>query len=201
MRNNASTGTILIDSNTTCPLECRYCARQHRRKDGLKPSNGNHTMTLDELKLLATRHTSFSFNGQMSDPIFNPHILDMLSYLHEKGARCSIHTAATSNKFKLDWYKKAFCANPNAEWVFGMDGLPGFSEFHRVNQDSSFLWEVMSAGAKMGIKVVWQYILFSYNEHDINEAREMANEAGISLQLVMSSRFTDNDILKPKMTL
>jgi hypothetical protein len=45
----------------------------------------------------------------------------------------------------------------------------------------------------------WQYIIFSYNENDIDEARKIAQNNGVNLNLTYSSKwFSEDDPLMPK---
>ena len=45
---------------------------------------------------------------------------------------------------------------------------------------------------------VWQYIVFSYNEDNIEEAKKMARRAGVTFLLLQSSRWnSENDPLRP----
>jgi len=52
--------------------------------------------------------------------------------------------------------------------------------------------------AKMGLLVKWQYLIFSYNENDIEEAKQMAKDNNLILELQKSSRFWKDDPLMPK---
>ena len=74
----------------------------------------------------------------------------------------------------MDWYVKAFNANPNATWYFGLDGLPEESHKYRVNQDGVKLFEVMKMAVDMGMNVVWQYLVFDYNKDHIKEAKSLS---------------------------
>ena len=49
----------------------------------------------------------------------------------------------------------------------------------------------------MGIECVWQYIIFRYNENDIEEAAKMSKDINVRLMLQISNRFTENDPLRP----
>ena len=50
----------------------------------------------------------------------------------------------------------------------------------------------------MGIDTHWQYIIFKYNENDIEEAAKMAEDAGIVFTIVKSTRWDKPfDPLKP----
>jgi hypothetical protein len=49
----------------------------------------------------------------------------------------------------------------------------------------------MKMGVAMGHPIVWQYIIFGYNEHEIERAKEMAEENGITLLLINTNRGFD----------
>ena len=45
----------------------------------------------------------------------------------------------------------------------------------------------------------WQYIIFDYNEHNVDKAKEMAAENDVAIMFTQSSRWkTNKDTLKPK---
>jgi sulfatase maturation enzyme AslB (radical SAM superfamily) len=118
--------------------------------------------------------------------------------IHKKSIKVEIHTAA-SQKSKA-WYIKCFKANPLAEWLFGIDGLPEESNLYRINQDGEKLFNIMIESKKyLQQTPVWQYIAFSYNEDHIEQAKKLAKENGVRFMLLQSSRWTDNnDPYKPK---
>ena len=48
-------------------------------------------------------------------------------------------------------------------------------------------------------KPIWQYIVFSYNENDIETAKQIAKKEGLIFRLLLSKRFDyKDDQLKPK---
>jgi hypothetical protein len=51
----------------------------------------------------------------------------------------------------------------------------------------------MVQGAAEGNNVYWQYIVFSYNENDIEEAEKMAIDNGITFMMTESSRWLSKD--------
>ena len=53
----------------------------------------------------------------------------------------------------------------------------------------------MSLASSEGIDCVWQYIVFRYNENDIEEATRMAKDINVQLEIQISNRF-----FKKKMT-
>ena len=71
---------------------------------------------------------------------------------------------------------------------------------YRINQDGEKLFRMMQVARPiLKQKPVWQYIVFSYNENNIEEAVKMAKEIDVKFMLLYSSRWRgDNDPLKPK---
>ena len=43
----------------------------------------------------------------------------------------------------------------------------------------------------MGHVIVWQYIIFGYNEHEVERAKEIAEKEGITLLLIKTNRGFD----------
>ena len=64
----------------------------------------------------------------------------------------------------------------------------------------------MKLGARMGIDIIWQYIVFNYNQDHIEQAKKMSEDDGIEFKLSFSDRWkvvptahgTDASDLKPR---
>lgn len=189
--------TINIDISFRCPLECPRCQRQTYFKDrGLKVHG--YDLSLNEIEKLSNFFTRFAFCGQLSDPVHHPKFPEILKILHKKNVRCEIHNAASQKS--IDYYIECFKANPNAEWVFALDGLPKDSHKYRINQNGEKMFQIICESKKYLKRApIWQYIVFSYNENDIETAQELAKKNGITFLLLQSSRWlSDDDPYKPK---
>ena len=57
---------------------------------------------------------------------------------------------------------------------------------------------MMKLGAEVGCNIVWQYIVFNYNQDHIEQARQMAKDDGLEFKLSFSSRWEWNDMEKYK---
>tara|TARA_Y100000296_G_scaffold79001_1_gene102424 strand:- start:924 stop:1592 length:669 start_codon:yes stop_codon:yes gene_type:complete len=187
--------SINIDCTFRCPLECPKCQRQSIIKASFKVP-GQDMPWGDFIKLAKFFKTKLFFCGQISDPIFHPNMIEMLKWCYENNKAIKLNTAASQKPIR--WYEKAFDANPKARWTFGVDGLPKDSHKYRINQDGPKLFEVMKIGVKKGMIILWQYIVFNYNENDIEEARKMAKDNGINFDVVYSGRWSLEDKFKPK---
>lgn len=189
---------MTMDMGTRCTLECVGCMRMSNAHRNLpRGGTGRDMTTLDFAKVLKY-YKRFTFNGQLSDPIFNPHLEKMLTMMVsdipvDQMHLSSVHTAATAKNIKEADYVRLFRANPHIRWIFGIDGLPDESRQYRKNQDSNFLFWIMTIAAEMGIPTTWQYIVFSFNEGSISRARDLAKQFNLTLEVVESSRWNAED--------
>ena len=188
---------INIDISNRCPLECMRCQRQTNfTLEGRKVYGRDATM--DEIRKLSDYFSSFNFCGQLSDPVHHPHFVEILEYLYKKDIQVTVHNASSQKPMK--WYIKAFQAHPKAKWIFAIDGLPEESNMYRINQDGVKMFEVAKE-AKKHLKQTpsWQFIVFSYNEHNLEKAKQMAIDEGLMFIVLHSSRWmSENDPLRPK---
>ena len=183
---------INLDITHRCTLQCQRCNRAIFAARGQKVPGED--MTMENFKKVIDYFEEVYFCGQISDPIFHPQFIEFLKLL--KGRKTVIHTAASHKK--EEWYKKAFEANTDAYWTFGIDGLPKDSHKYRINQDGEHLFKMACMAAKIVDKVKWQYIVFNYNENNIEEARQMAKDNNLIFEVQKSSRFWEGDPLMPK---
>lgn len=190
---------LTCDISSICTLECPACLRTTYRNNGLHPGHNGGNLTKEQFDKIFDWYDWFNFCGQVSDPIFNPDLEYFLDKSFKAGKHIRINTAATAKNKGLDWYKRMFDAHPEAKWTFGIDGLDDKSEWHRINQDSELIFNAMKlASTYPDMDVVWQYIIFSFNENDVDEAIALADELGVTIRVDLTSAFGDLDYLKPK---
>lgn len=186
---------INVDIAYRCALDCPRCQRWRVYRKNNKKVPG-YDMSVDEFKKIISHFKYVNFCGQYSDPVHNPQFIDFLKICKDNNITVSIHNAS-SIKSK-EWYIKAFEANPDAKWLFGIDGLPQESHNYRINQDGVKLYNIMLESKKyLNKKPVWQYIVFSYNENHVENAKKMADKDDVYFCLVRSSRWDRDDPLMP----
>tara|TARA_X000001036_G_scaffold225601_1_gene211101 strand:+ start:142 stop:765 length:624 start_codon:yes stop_codon:yes gene_type:complete len=182
---------INLDITHRCTLQCKRCNRAIFARHNVKVPGQD--LSVKDYKKILSFFKEVYFCGQISDPIFHPKFIEFLELGKEHNI--IVHTAASHKP--ESWYKKAFEANKNALWTFGIDGLPKDSHKYRVNQDGEKLFKMACMASKMGLWVKWQYIVFKYNENDIETARQMAKKHNMIFEVQKSSRFFEEDDLKP----
>jgi MoaA/NifB/PqqE/SkfB family radical SAM enzyme len=201
--------TINIDTTHRCLLQCPYCTRQSEWGNG-KEFVKTYQAMYGDLKTkdaidMANTFQSLSFCGQISDPIYHSNFLDVIEAINAgtKIKHIEIHTNGHGKK--EEWWEKLLeltnSGNYWVDFVFGIDGIDEKTGYHRVNQSFDSAWNAMKYCAennKENGNVIWQYIVFEYNENDIPKAIEIANDNGIKFQLLKSSRFNmENSPLAP----
>ena len=182
---------VNLDITHRCALECPRCPRQTMFKNNGLAVPGQDLSDESFEKILAhMKH--IDFEGQYSDPVHHPRFIHFLQRCYETGTTAEIHNASSTKSLK--WYQKAFEANPDAQWIFSIDGLPKDSHIYRINQDGEKLFNIMKEAKKyLNTTPAWQYIIFRYNQHDIQEAAELAESEGFIFYTIKSSRWSGPD--------
>ena len=185
--------SINLDISNKCTLLCPFCLRQD--PEFKKHKSLTSDMTLKQFIKIAKSFKNLGLCGQISDPIFNKQLINMLKFSYKNNNFISIHTAA--NHPNQNWYEEAFKANPNAHWTFAIDGLPSKDNPNRINQKPILLFNTMILAKYMNIKCYWQCIIFSFNEKDLEQIQNLAKKINVPLTLIYSNRFTEDSKLKP----
>jgi len=183
-----------MDLSHRCILRCPQCLRQ--KVEGLPRIARSFDIDPNEFrKILSYYEHQITFCGQISDPIYHPQFLTFLEMMDGLGKGLRVATNGTNDKSgNMDdkWWEKAYSYGLGENcWYFGVDGLDEKSELYRIGSNFEQVWETMKMGVAMGHPIVWQYIIFGYNEHEIERAKEMAEEEGITLLLINTNRGFD----------
>ena len=188
---------VHIDLSHRCPLKCSRCQRQMWYSGKFYDKVIGSDLPMRTIQMLVNKFKFISFSGQLSDPIHYPKFIEVLELCKFYKRKVLVQTASS---FKpMSWFKKAFEAYPEADWRFGLDGLPEESHKYRVNQDGKKIFKVMLEAKKILTKApIWQYIVFKYNETHQRQAKRMAKENGLRFVIMKSSRWlSKNDPLLP----
>ena len=185
---------INLDVTNVCSLKCPGCTRQKDYKN--KPLPGEE-LDIESWEKITDYFDRIYLCGQVSDPTHHNNFFTLLKIALRKNVALRISVAAS---FRSEsWFTRAFLLTKghNVEWVFGIDGLPADSHKYRINQDGEKLYSIMKKCASMGHKTFWQYIVFNYNEKDIDTCVSMAKDINVTFQEILSSRWEGIEHYKP----
>jgi len=190
-----------IEPTNMCTLRCPQCSRTDfisKFPNAWKNTNLN----LDDLKkFLDIDITGFQFTlcGNYGDPIYYPKIFELLRYLKDNNSHISISTNG-SYKSADWWLQLSDIIDAGDKVTFGIDGMPENFTQYRINAD----WESIKTGiqllTKTNITTEWQFIPFSFNENDIDDAKKLSEDMGIDIFKILHSdrHDTNSEWLSPK---
>jgi hypothetical protein len=185
-----------IDTSHRCIFRCPQCIRQ--KTSSQEQIRRSFDLEEDQFKkILKYYDHGITFCGQISDPIYHPKFLNLLKMCN--GQRKAIRIATVGSGKSDAWWDEAYSygVGENA-WYFGVDGIDEKSELYRVGSNFQDVWKRMKQGRDLGHVIVWQYIIFGYNEHEIDKAIEIAKEENFSLLLINTNRgfWPDNPLFR-----
>jgi MoaA/NifB/PqqE/SkfB family radical SAM enzyme len=191
---------IHLEITNNCQASCPMCNRNIN--GGLdNPLIKIRNWSLDEFKTVMNEEVlaqinSYYFCGNFGDPILNNSLIEMCEYTTKTAPDVSIaiHTNGGARS-KAWWTRLAHAMPENHRVVFALDGLADTHHLYRVGTDFDTVVENARAFILAGGTAEWVFIKFKHNEHQVEQARELANKYGFKyFTLKNSSRF----ILEPR---
>jgi len=120
------------------------------------------------------------FCGTIDDPLMHPEFLEFLDWASTvKKYNILIHTNASLRNTEY-WTKLATVLKQHRNHVvkFSIDGLEDTNHLYRQNTTWKKIMENAEAFIAAGGRAFWQYLIFPWNEHQINEAKELSVKMG-----------------------
>ena len=186
-----------IELTTICTLGCPGCPRNYQKH--LKPQWNTGHMDYDYVRWLAyeTDFWQYQFVGCYGDPIYHPNIVEIMELFVKQGKRFTIETNASNTKPEL-WDKiHELELNDKVLFTFSVDGLEDTNHLYRINSK----WKSIQTGMQelsnyikqqddpsKVPQVSWKFLVFPYNEHQVNEAQELCNDYGFKFYAAKSER-------------
>jgi MoaA/NifB/PqqE/SkfB family radical SAM enzyme len=188
--------TYDVEITTKCRLACPKCPRIINSK--IKKQWDKEDMTLLAWKSLidGINIKKILLCGCYGDCIYHPLLFEFIKYRNNKrdDLIISIETNG-SHREPVWWEELGYFLRDDDEIVFSIDGLKSTNQLYRVGSNfDSIVSGIQSFRKKFNGKMIWKYIIFNHNEHQIKEAKNLSKELGFSdFFLVYSSRYDDTD--------
>lgn len=182
-----------LEVTNMCTLECSGCARTRFIEQWPKHWK-NHNLDYNDLTNfldIDIEGVTFSLCGNYGDPIYHPDLYNIINILKSRGGIIEITTNGSYRK--QHWWKKILSLlDSNDSITFSIDGIPeNFTEY-RKNADWKSIEVAIKECVKSDVKTIWKYIVFSYNENNVEDARKLSDAYGIdNFVLSYSDRFDE----------
>ena len=171
---------IEIELSSLCNAKCSACMRTILDKSNKYYYKGNLSIAdiqkwFDELNL---ENTKIKMCGVLGDPMINPDLYEILFYfLYEKNVR-DIEMSTNGGTRTTDFWKDIGMLSKKSNKRFyihwAIDGAT--RNDYRENVSLKKVWQNVDAYHSTGGHSIWQYIIFDYNEHEVDLARQMAKD-------------------------
>lgn len=189
MKNNA----IHLEPTSRCTLGCSNCIRT-QYIDSIPIEDCDIDMVIKATKEKNWLHMC----GNHGDPIYHPKFHELLHGVRKENPTI-VFSMHTNGAFRsIDWWEKtaSLLTNKKDTIYFSIDGLPNNNHIYRVNSK----WESIENGIRTlarvnpNLKLIWKWIVFKYNQNQIDEGIELAKKLGFSEFEMVNSFDNPNDL-------
>lgn len=174
-----------IDTTNICQLSCPLC---HTGLGNIKRDQGVmdyelFTRTVDDIKDSALWLTLYSWG----EPFLNPRIHEFVGYAHHQGIATII--SSNLNRPLTEEMAENIIRSGLDVMIISLDGVTQeVYEQYRVNGHLFRVFDniklLAATKQRLGMKtprLEWQFIVMKQNEHQIPEARRLADEIGVDV--------------------
>lgn len=170
-----------IEPTNRCTLGCIKCARNgyDYGKNGMADLDPDALIRFWEP--IAADIQRVQLCGNHGDPLYHPDLIGLRNKIREMNPNIWIGMTTNGSYRSARWWDE-FLDNvqPKKDHIqFSIDGLEDTNHYYRSNCD----WpSIMTALEKVGASDVyssWKFIVFNHNEHQIEQARQLAKDLGI----------------------
>ena len=188
-----------LEPTNRCVLDCSACERTIFIERFGRKNWVNHDLDLDQFyKFLDVdiENLDWYLCGNTGDPIYYPRLHELAQFIKSHHGR--LHLTTNGSYRKQDWWAELLSLLDETDTIeFSVDGSPNTSPIYRINSDWISIDLAMQMSCESPAKVVWKMIPFSFNQHEINAVKNMAESRGMQFRLYPSDRFSYEDPLRP----
>lgn len=197
---NFDIGVLHLELTSRCNALCPMCARttglDHdgellKKRDDLELIDTDPQMLADMLEQMKPFLPNHVFiNGNFGDPIMYPHLMEVIKMYREAGvAQITLSTNGSAQTAEW-WAELATVMRKPDKVIFAIDGLEDTNHLYRVNTTWSVIMRNAKAFIDNGGIARWDFIGFAHNEHQIDEARQLAEDMGfVKFRYKKSNRY------------
>ena len=168
---------IQLDHTSRCNLACPQCARTNNNRYPILD------LTVDDYKIILepfdNNQIKFFHNGNFGDAVVSPTFNDTFDYYIDKIREIDISTNGSVRT--PDWWARlAQQGSDKLTVIFSIDGLEDTNHLYRVGSVYNKIIKNAEAFINAGGKAEWHYIEFAHNQHQTEQAKQIAKDLGFT---------------------
>jgi radical SAM protein with 4Fe4S-binding SPASM domain len=173
---------ITIDPTNYCNLRCPLCPTGSGDL-----GRARAILSLDEFERLVSQVSKYAFEISLmnwGEPLLNPHLFEMIRYCRSR----RLSTSLSTNLVRLKPQDVDPLLTSGLDYVtVSLDGTTQeVYEIYRVGGKLDVVLDnlrtLLKRRDELGLQtpwIRWQFIIMKHNEHQIDEARQLAKEIGV----------------------
>ena len=184
-----------VEPTSKCTLECPLCDRTWFYETFKK--RNLHEINIEHLVNFVGPNADVGMCGNNGDPIYHSNFHNLCRRLKNNNCKLSITTNGSS-KTKKWWNALKGILDDNDNVTFSIDGLEDTNHLYRKNAKWKSIMDAIDSIKDGKCKIIWKYIVFNHNQHQIKEAKKLSTKLGFDhFKLEYSDRWLDKKELMP----
>ncbi len=175
---------VHLELTHRCNAACPMCAR-NIHGGALNPDMPLSELTLADIKTFLlpdfiARLKRIYACGNYGDPIVARECIEVFSYLREHGPELNLCLHTNGSARRPEWWRQlAGIMQQGPHYLrFGIDGLEDTNHLYRRGTDWKIVMRSAAAFIDAGGCAEWDFLVFKHNEHQVEEARQLAQDMG-----------------------
>lgn len=198
MYNYSEIKTVHLEMTEACNASCPMCARNLNGGEvspllhgaELSITDIEKIFTVDFIKQLDRIYMC----GNYGDPAVASDTLEAFAYFRENNPKINLSMHTNGSMKKPEWWAElAGVIGKRGYVIFGIDGLEDTNHLYRQGTVWKKIMENARAFIEAGGRARWDYIVFAHNEHQVEQAEQLAKDMNFEkFNVKKSNRFFSN---------
>ena len=175
---------IHLEITQNCQASCPMCDR-NQNGGALNPHIKLNELYLKDCHKIFEREfiqqlETMYMCGNLGDPILAKDTLDVFNYFRSNNSTMWLSMNTNGGARNQQWWKNLanVLKNPAAV-IFSVDGLADTNHLYRQGVVWDIVEQNMRTFIEAGGRARWDFLIFEHNQHQIDEARALAEKWGV----------------------
>lgn len=175
--------TVHLEITQRCQAACPMCDR-NQNGGQLNPHIDLSELTLADCQRIFDPGFIRQLNtmymcGNLGDPIIADDTLEVFRYFRQHNDRMWLSMNTNGGARSPEWWQElAKIMGRNGTVIFSVDGLKDTNHIYRQNVQWESVERSFTSFIAAGGRARWDFIVFEHNQHQVDEARSLANQLG-----------------------
>ncbi len=118
--------------------------------------------------------------GSFGDPIHCPELIEIIQFFLAQSPKTVVAIHTNGGVKEIEFWQRLgrICSESRIYCIFSIDGLKDTNHLYRRGVNWDRLMQNSAAFIEVGGNAWWEYLVFHHNEHQVDDARKMAEEMG-----------------------